>query len=75
MLQSRRAFDPSGDPDATRVEVDALVDAGATALALRLVHHSPEHYIEQLAAMADLVALDHLNDRRPTGPGSDPGGG
>jgi probable F420-dependent oxidoreductase len=56
VLQSRRAFDPAGDPDATRIEVDALVDAGATGLALRLVHHSPEHYIEQMAAMVDLVA-------------------
>jgi probable F420-dependent oxidoreductase len=55
VLQSARAFDPAGDPDATRTEVDALVDVGATALALRFVHHSPDHYIEQLAAMADLV--------------------
>ena len=56
VLQSRRAFDPGGDPDATRTEVDALVGAGATALALRLVHHSPEHYIEQMATMVELVA-------------------
>ncbi len=55
VLQSRRAFDPEGDPDATRTEVDALVDAGATALALRLVHRSPEHYIDQMAAMSELV--------------------
>ena len=55
VLQSRRAFDPGGDPDATRTEVDALVDAGATALALRFVHHSPGHYLEQMAAMVDLV--------------------
>ena len=56
VLQSRRAFDPGDKPDATRIEVDALVDAGATALALRFVHHSPEHYIEQMAAMVELVA-------------------
>jgi probable F420-dependent oxidoreductase len=55
VLQSRRAFDPGGRPDATRIEVEALVDAGATALALRFVHHSPEHYIEQMAAMTELV--------------------
>jgi len=55
VLQSKRAFDPSGHPDATRLEVDALVGAGATALALRFVHHSPDHYIEQLAVMAELV--------------------
>jgi probable F420-dependent oxidoreductase len=55
VLQSRRAFDPGGDPDATRAEVDTLVEAGATALALRLVHRSPEHYIDQMAAMRQLV--------------------
>ena len=56
MLQSQRAFDPQGQPDATRAEVAALVDAGATALALRFVHHSAEHYIEQMAAMVELVS-------------------
>ncbi|MGZ4692710.1 MAG: LLM class F420-dependent oxidoreductase [Acidimicrobiales bacterium] len=55
VLQSQRAFDPVGQPDATAVEIEALVGAGATGLALRFVHHSPEHYIEQMAAMVDLV--------------------
>ena len=56
MLQSQRAFDPQGRPDATTAEVEALRTAGATALALRFVHHSPDHYIEQMAAMVDVVA-------------------
>jgi len=56
VLQSQRAFDPQGSPEATAAEVDALRAAGATALALRFVHHSPDHYIEQMAAMVDVVA-------------------
>ena len=55
VLQSRRAFDPGGNPEAARAEVAALVDAGATALALRFVHHSPDHYIEQMEAMVELT--------------------
>lgn len=56
VLQNQRAFDPSGQPDATIMAVEALCRAGATAIACRFVHHSPEHYIEQMAAMVDVVA-------------------
>jgi hypothetical protein len=39
--------------------VGRLLDAGATGLQLGFVHHSLDHYLEQLAAMADLIrALD-----------------
>ena len=56
VLQSQRALDPLGDPDATRRTIESLVAAGATTLSLRLVHHSVDHYIEQLAAFRDLTA-------------------
>ena len=56
VLQSQRAIDPLGDPDATRRIVAELEAAGATTLALRLVHRSVDHYIEQLAAFRDLTA-------------------
>jgi len=56
VLQSQRAIDPLGDPDATRRTVAELEAAGATTLALRLVHRSVDHYIEQLAAFRDLTA-------------------
>jgi probable F420-dependent oxidoreductase len=52
------ALDPLGDPDATRGEVDRLRDAGATILNLRFVHHSADHYCEQLAAMQELLPPD-----------------
>ena len=56
ILQNGRPFDPAGDPDAVRHAVERLVDAGATGLQLRLVHHSRAHYIEQLEAFAAIVS-------------------
>lgn len=55
ILQTDRPVDPTGDPDAARATVDELVAAGATTLSLRFVHHSVDHYIEQLEAMVALV--------------------
>jgi hypothetical protein len=40
----------------TRQEVARLAAAGATALQLRLIHHSVTHYIEQLEAMLTALA-------------------
>ena len=62
ILQSQRAFDPGGSPEATAAEVEALARRGATGLALRFVHHSPDHYIEQMAAMVEVVAT--VTDQR-----------
>jgi probable F420-dependent oxidoreductase len=55
VLQTGRPLDPAGDPDATRAAIDAVRAAGATSLNVRLVHHSPEHCCEQLAALRELV--------------------
>jgi probable F420-dependent oxidoreductase len=51
VLQPQRAVDPSGEPDASAATLAVLRDAGATAISLRFVHHSREHYIEQMEAM------------------------
>jgi probable F420-dependent oxidoreductase len=56
ILQPVPPFDPGGEPDKTRARVERLRDAGATGMAIRVVHHSAEHYCEQLAAMQDLLA-------------------
>lgn len=58
VLQNGRLADPVGDPDNTRRTVERLVDAGATGLQLRFVHHSLSHYLEQLDAMAELVGTE-----------------
>jgi probable F420-dependent oxidoreductase len=55
IVQPTPPLDPSGDPEGTRARVDRLAEAGITGLAVRFVHHSPDHYCEQLAALADLV--------------------
>jgi len=55
LLQPEPPVDPIGDPDGTRRTAATLRDAGATMLNLRFVHHSVEHYCEQLAAMRELV--------------------
>lgn len=48
-------LDPSSDPAGARAAVDAAKAAGATTLNLRFVHHSIDHYCEQLAAMRGVL--------------------
>ncbi len=57
VLQNGRPADPLGDPAGARRTVDRLMEAGATALQLRFVHHSLSHYLEQLEAMAALAGV------------------
>jgi probable F420-dependent oxidoreductase len=54
IVQNDRPFDPSAEPDRVAEQLRKYRDLGATALAVRLVHHSPDHYVEQLAALATL---------------------
>ena len=39
-------------------DLPALEEAGVTAISLRFVHRSRAHYVEQLEAMAALIAGD-----------------
>jgi probable F420-dependent oxidoreductase len=54
VLQPVPALDPLGDPDRVRAALADHRDAGATALAVRFVHTSPRHYVEQLEALRAL---------------------
>jgi alkanesulfonate monooxygenase SsuD/methylene tetrahydromethanopterin reductase-like flavin-dependent oxidoreductase (luciferase family) len=56
ILQNNRPADPGADPDGTRDILRRQVEAGATALTLRLIHHSLAHYIEQLEAMLTVLS-------------------
>jgi probable F420-dependent oxidoreductase len=56
VLQNEHPFDPGAEPDLARDAAARLADAGATTLNVRVVHHSLAHYLEQLAAMRDLIA-------------------
>jgi probable F420-dependent oxidoreductase len=57
VLGNARPVDPIDDPDGAAQIVHRLVEAGATGLQLRFVHHSLPHYLEQLEAMAQLLSL------------------
>ncbi|MGA2519347.1 MAG: TIGR03619 family F420-dependent LLM class oxidoreductase [Acidimicrobiales bacterium] len=48
-------LDPSGDPTGTAEVLGTLVDLGATGFSLRFRHHSRSHYVEQMAALQDVV--------------------
>lgn len=58
VLQNGRPLDPLADPDGARVVIGKLTGAGATGLQLGFVHHSLDHYLEQLEALAQLVRED-----------------
>jgi probable F420-dependent oxidoreductase len=55
VLQNEHPFDPEAEPDRVRESAGRLADAGATTLNVRVVHHSLDHYVEQLAAMRELI--------------------
>ncbi len=48
-------LDPIGSPDEARASVKTMTAIGATMLNLRFVHHSVDHYLDQLQAMTELV--------------------
>jgi hypothetical protein len=55
VLQNGRPLDPLDDPDGARTVIGKLTEAGATGLQVGFVHHSLDHYLEQLEALALLV--------------------
>jgi probable F420-dependent oxidoreductase len=55
IVQNDRPLDPSAEPDRVAEQLARYRDIGTTALAARFVHHSVEHYCEQLAALAELT--------------------
>jgi probable F420-dependent oxidoreductase len=54
VMPAERALDPVGDPESTRETLQALASGGTTTLSARFVHHSLEHYLEQLHALVEL---------------------
>jgi probable F420-dependent oxidoreductase len=55
VLQNEHPLDPVAEPDRVREQLDKFRAIGATALNVRFVHHSVEHYKDQLAALAALL--------------------
>lgn len=54
VMPADHPLDPIGEPDATTETLAKLVDGGTTTLSARFVHHSLEHYLEQLHALTEL---------------------
>jgi probable F420-dependent oxidoreductase len=55
VLQNEHPLDPLAEPERVSEQVERLAAAGATALNVRFVHHSPAHYREQLGALMSIV--------------------
>ena len=49
-------IDPVAEPQRAADELGRRADAGATGVNLRFVHHSRDHFCEQLAALVDVTA-------------------
>jgi len=55
VLQNEHPLDPLAEPDRVQEQAQRFAEIGATALNVRFVHHSRDHYLEQLAALAALL--------------------
>ena len=55
ILQNDRPWDPGSEPERVTDQLGRMRAIGATSLAVRLVHHSLNHYCEQLEALQRLV--------------------
>ena len=56
-LSPENLLDPVADPTRAADALGSLAEAGATIVEARLVHHSLEHYLEQIEALALLSGL------------------
>lgn len=54
VMPPAKALDPVGEPEATRETLGAMAAGGTTTLNAQFVHHSLEHYLEQLHALVEL---------------------
>jgi probable F420-dependent oxidoreductase len=54
VLPSDRPLDPVKDPEATKETLQTMAASGTTILSARFIHHSLEHYLEQIHALAEL---------------------
>jgi probable F420-dependent oxidoreductase len=60
VLQSERPFDPLVQPEKVADELGRFAEIGATAVNVRVMHHSRAHYCEQLAALKAVAPADEM---------------
>lgn len=56
VLPADRPLDPVKEPASTQATLQAMAAAGTTIASARFIHHSLEHYLEQIHALAELHA-------------------
>ncbi len=54
VLPADHPLDPVKEPEATKETLATIAAAGTTTLSARFIHHSFEHYLEQIHALAEL---------------------
>jgi probable F420-dependent oxidoreductase len=54
VMPAEHALDPVGEPGATVDTLQRMAAGGTTTLSARFIHHSLEHYLEQLHALSEL---------------------
>jgi probable F420-dependent oxidoreductase len=54
VIPADHPLDPVGKPEATSQTLRAMAGGGTTTLSARFVHHSLEHYLEQVHALTEL---------------------
>jgi probable F420-dependent oxidoreductase len=54
VMPAEQPLDPVGQPEETRETLASLAAGGTTILSARFVHHSLEHYLEQIHALVEL---------------------
>jgi probable F420-dependent oxidoreductase len=54
VMPAAQPLDPVGAPEATKETLEALAAGGTTILSARFLHHSLEHYLEQVHALVEL---------------------
>jgi probable F420-dependent oxidoreductase len=57
LLQNEHPLDPVGERERVAEQLAKFTEIGATGVNVRFVHHSPQHYCEQLEALAELARL------------------
>ena len=54
VMPAEEPLDPVGEPQATADTLGRMAAGGTTTLSARFIHHSLEHYLEQIHALAEL---------------------
>ena len=57
VMPAEKPLDPVGEPQETADTLARMAAGGTTTLSARFVHHSLEHYLEQIHALAELHGL------------------